>query len=63
MAALYDWTAFPSGGTANFETVARATLEEWRSSAESLDSAVQDYNPATVATTGDVIALAIALGG
>ena len=54
MGALYVWPTFPASGSANFETTARAALEQWRASAESLDASVQD----AVTALDDVISSA-----
>lgn len=40
MSGTYTWPVFPASGSSNFETTARAALEQWRSNAEAMDGVV-----------------------
>jgi len=46
--AAYTWTTFPSSGSANFETTARAALEQWRSNADDLESKLGSIADGTI---------------
>ncbi len=40
MATSYTWNFFPIAGTANYESVGRSTLEQWRSNCSDIDEEV-----------------------
>lgn len=56
---MATWPAFPTSGTENFETNARAALETWRSNSEAMDTKLTGIEDAADVTDADNVGAAI----
>lgn len=46
--AAYTWTTFPASGSSNFETTARAVLEQWRVNVDDMESKLGSIADGTI---------------